>query len=103
MSPLFSVDTADKVTNQETNQMPASTNLPNAPLVFVLGVVRISPYPNFGQKIENLHEALLDRFPEREPPIGGFSNIRRCNWPKVRTKPTLENLQSYFKLISSAE
>ena len=70
MSPFVLGNPADKVTTSENNQMPANSHLPNAPLVFVLGVVRFSPYPNFAQKIDNLHEALLDQFPEIER-IGG--------------------------------
>lgn len=51
--------------------MPDSTHLPNAPLIFVLAVIRISQYPNFAKKFENVHEALLDQFPEREN-VGGY-------------------------------
>lgn len=52
--------------------MPDSTHLPNAPLILVLAIVRISQYPNFAKKFENVHEALLDQFPERQN-VGGYS------------------------------
>ena len=45
--------------------MTTSEKWPKAPLIFVLGAVKISQYPNLHKRISDLHEAVLDRLPKR--------------------------------------
>lgn len=67
--------------------MTNTTHLPNAPLVFVLAVIRISQYPNFDQKFENAHEALLNLFPERENVGINVLTSDRSGQPRFEQKP----------------
>lgn len=73
--------------------MNQSKHLPNAPLVFVLAVIRISVYPNFVKRFSDVHESLLAEFPEQ-------AIVNELNVHVGSSEPSV-NQQKSFRIVDS--